>query len=157
MIDKIEKKIYSIQQLAPLIGEIVDNGGKVRFTVTGNSMFPHFVSRRDTVLAEKALDIKKHDIVLHRRSSGEYILHRVVSVRGDMLDIAGDNEIVIEKGVCKSQVIAKVCEFTRKGKTTSVNSFPYKLYSALWVAVLPIRYVILNITIPIRGLFHAKK
>ena len=53
-----------MKELAPVIEQSVNQGKQVKFTITGNSMFPLFANRRDQVIVEKAEDIKKYDIVL---------------------------------------------------------------------------------------------
>ncbi len=153
----IKKQIFSINDLAPFIAERVSTGASVRFTVTGNSMFPLFANRRDQVTVSAPEDIRKYDIVLHRRADGTYILHRVIAVRGDVLTIAGDNETERENGVKTSQVIAKVTGFTRRGREFSVNNPLYRAYSRVWLAVFPARHIILAVLLIVRRAFsHAK-
>lgn len=153
----IVQKFFSMKELAPVIEQSVNQGKQVKFTVTGNSMFPLFANRRDQVIVEKAESISKYDIVLHLREDGHYILHRVIGVKGNMLTIAGDNETVKERNVDSSRVIAKVTSFVRKGEECNLKSFWYKLYCRIWLAVFPFRIVILKPLIWIRRLLCAKK
>ncbi|MBQ7901869.1 MAG: S24 family peptidase [Clostridia bacterium] len=88
-----KNQFFSINDLMPLIKETISQGKSIRFSVTGNSMFPLFANRRDSVTVSPADKIKKYDIVLHRRADGTYIMHRVIKVKGNLLTIAGDNEI----------------------------------------------------------------
>ena len=152
-----EKKVFSIQELAPVIEQKVNSGGKVKFTVTGISMYPLLMDRRDQVIVEKAENINKYDIVLHRRHSGQYILHRVIGVKGDILTIAGDNELVKEYNVNKSQVVARVASFVRKGKGVSIDAFVYKAYSRVWTLLFPFRRIILEFLIRVRRVFCDRK
>ena len=153
----VEQKIFSIKDLAPVISQMVSDGMKVKFTVTGNSMFPLFVSRRDQVTVSKPDVISKYDIVLHQRSDGTYILHRVISVKDGMLTIAGDNETTKEKNVSTSQVVAKVISFVRKGNVHSTESFLYKIYSRVRRALFPSRGAVLVTLILARRLLLGKK
>lgn len=145
-----KNQFFSINDLMPLIKETISKGKSIRFSVTGNSMFPLFVNRRDSVTVSPVDKIKKYDIVLHRREDGTYIMHRVIGVKGDVLTIAGDNEIQKERNVSCSAVVAKVTAFTRKGRDYTMNELWYKLYSRLWLAVFPFRYEILAVLIAIR-------
>ena len=145
-----KNQFFSINELMPLIIETISAGNSIRFSVTGNSMFPLFANRRDSVTVSAAEDIKKYDIVLHKRADGTYIMHRVIKVSGDVLTIAGDNEIEKEKNVPKDAVIAKVTSFTRKGKDYTMNEMWYKLYSRIWLAVFPARFIILDFLIAVR-------
>jgi len=156
MIDT-EKIEFSICDLAPVIEEKVNSGGKVRFTVTGISMFPFLSNRRDQVTVSRADVVKKYDVVLHRRENGDYILHRVIGIKNGTYTIAGDNETEKEYGVKKSQIIAKATGFTRKGKKINPDSIAYILYTRFWVFVFPLRRVILELLIRIRRLFCGKR
>lgn len=152
-----EKKLFSIKELAPVIKQLVSQGKQVKFTITGNSMFPMLVNRRDMVTLSAPVDIKKYDVVLHQRKDGTYILHRVIGKKGNTLTIAGDNETVREKNVDISQVIAVAVSFERKGKTFTVDCGAYRIYSVIWLWVFPVRHFILNVLIYIRRLFCDKK
>lgn len=128
-----------IDELVPLIRECVSCGKEVKMRVTGVSMTPTLINRRDCVVLAKADKIKKYDIVLHRRESGQYILHRVIAKKGDVLTIAGDFEIEKEYPVYTSQIIARAVAFERKGRLCSCKNPLYKLYSAVWTAIFPYR------------------
>ncbi|MBQ8526337.1 MAG: S24 family peptidase [Clostridia bacterium] len=153
----IERRFYSMRELAPVIEQTVADGRRVKFTVTGNSMFPLFADRRDQVTVEKAADIRKYDIVLHLRDDGHYILHRVISVKNGVLTIAGDNETCKEHNVSPNQVIARVTSFDRKGRECSLNSFWYKLYCRVWLMIFPARHMVLRILLSVRRLLRGKK
>ncbi len=145
-------QFFSINDLMPLIKETISSGRSIRFSVTGNSMFPLFVNRRDSVTVSPADCVKKYDIVLHRRGDGTYIMHRVIGIKGDKLTIAGDNENTKEKNVPRDAVIAKVTSFNRKGRTYNMNELAYRLYSRVWLLVFPARLHILALLIWTRRL-----
>ena len=153
----ISRRFYSMKELAPVIEQTVSDGRKVRFTITGNSMFPLFSDRRDRVIVEKADCVKKYDIVLHLRDDGHYILHRVIGKKNGLYTIAGDNEITKERNVRPDQIIAKVTAFERKDREYTTDSKIYKLYSRVWLLVFPLRRVLLGIMLSVRRRFCAKK
>lgn len=140
-----QKQFFSINDLIPVIKETIASGGSIRFTVTGISMSPLLINRRDSVVLSEPKKIKKYDIVLHQRNNGDYILHRVIGRKGDTLTIAGDNEIQKEKNVNINCVIGKVVSFTRKGKNYTGNELWYIIYSRLWLLIFPFRYKLMNI------------
>ena len=146
-----------MKELAPVIEQTVSDGRKVKFTITGNSMFPLFSDRRDRVIVEKAESVKKYDIVLHLRDDGHYILHRVIGVKNGLYTIAGDNEISRERNVRPDQIIAKVTAFERKDRECTTDSKLYKLYSRVWLLIFPFRRVLLRIMLSVRRRFCAKK
>lgn len=68
------------------------------FQTTGDSMEPLLHSRKSTVIIEaKRGPLKRYDIALYRRPTGEYVLHRVVRVLQGAYLIRGDNRIFREK------------------------------------------------------------
>ena len=145
-----DKQFFSINDLMPVIKETIAGGGSIRLTVTGISMSPLLINRRDSVVLSKPENIKKYDIVLHKRENGVYILHRVIARKGDILTIAGDNEIEKEHNVHISCVIGKVTSFTRKGREYTGNELWYILYSRLWLLIFPLRYGVMDILRAIR-------
>lgn len=148
---------YSINDLVPLIKECISEGKKVNMRVTGVSMSPLLHNRRDTVVLEKADTLKKYDIVLHERSNGKYILHRIIKKKGDVLTIAGDFEIEKEYPVYTSQVIARVCGFVRNGVYHDVDEAFFKFYAMVWVAIFPFRFKALELLQFVRRIFRDKK
>ena len=147
-----KNQFFSINDLMPLIKETIAAGRSIRFSVTGNSMFPLFANRRDSVTVSPADQVRKYDIVLHMRADGTYIMHRVIGIKGNMLTIAGDNENQKEKNVPKEAVIAKVTSFTRKGRIYNMKEFGYLLYSRVWLWLFPARLGILDFLLWIRRL-----
>ena len=151
-----ENARYSIDELIPLIRECIESGHSVKMRVTGMSMQPLFFDRRDTVVLERADEIKKYDIVLHERANGHYILHRVLKVKGELLDIAGDFESQKEKNVHVSQVIARVTAFERNGIYHRADERKFMLYAVLWGILLPVRFPVLKTYRAVRRCLNAK-
>lgn len=121
-----------LEQLLPIIEEQLQNGQSVRFTTNGTSMLPMLRDGKDQVLLSPLPErLKKYDLPLYRRENGQFVLHRIVGV-GETYTCVGDNQFDLERGLRQQQMIGVVTEFTRKGKTYSVNAFSYKLYCRLW-------------------------
>ena len=139
-----ETKITDMNLLGAFICESIENGREVNLTVTGDSMYPLFKSRVDTVVLNKPQKLKKRDIAFYKRDNGSYILHRILKIKGDNLMIAGDNELKKEYPVRKEQVIGVVKSFTRKGEAHTVDELWYKIYSFIWCVFFPIRPLILR-------------
>ncbi len=148
-----EKKLTDMSLLGPFIESQIQEGKKVKLTVTGDSMYPLFKSRVDTVVLDKAVKPKKYDIVFYKRENGRYILHRVLKEKDGICTIAGDNEVKKEYPVKEEQIIAKVCEFTRKEKTHSSNELIYKIYAFVWVNFFPVRPFLLSVLLKFYKLF----
>ena len=61
--------------------QLLEQGETLMLPVLGHSMSPFLVHKRDTVwLAATHGPYKKGDIILYRRGSGSYILHRICAL-----------------------------------------------------------------------------
>lgn len=95
-------------ELVPLIKEVIPNGGEFRLYPRGTSMLPLIVQGKDSVVLIEPGLLSKGDIVLYQRKSGQYVLHRIVKIKGDNLVLCGDNQTELEYGITVSDVVAKV-------------------------------------------------
>lgn len=139
----MEKKV-ELKQLIPIIIEKVNCGGSVTITPTGNSMNPMLYHNTCTVtLVAPKGPLKKYELPLYARKDNSYVLHRVLKVnKNGTYSMCGDNQFVLEHGITHKAIVAVVSEFSRKGKSYSVNCFAYKAYYHFWVAIRPIRHFI---------------
>jgi len=140
------KKVKHVNMgvLSAVIIDSINNNSDVKLTVTGNSMYPLFRGGVDSVILTANSSIKKYDIPLYKRENGEYILHRIVKIKDNCLYIVGDNQKNIEFPVYPHQVLAVVKGFYRNGKYIPCDNIFYKLYSFLWVLILPYRHNVLK-------------
>ena len=136
---------YSVQEMAPVICEFVSAGKKVNITVTGNSMYPLFRNRLDSVVLEKCENYKKNDIVFYKRENGQYILHRIIKKDENGFCMAGDNETKKEYPVSEKTVIAKVTEAKRGEKNVEFSGAFYKCYCFVWTNLFFMRKILLKI------------
>lgn len=126
------------------IKEILDTTGKYTGLTRGMSMHPLIHELRDNIIVVKNEGrLKKYDVPVYL-VRGKYVMHRVVKVCDDHYVIVGDNrkekEIVTDDMICGVLV-----GFYKDGKRyiDCQNSFWYKLYSRIWVALLPIRPLVM--------------
>ena len=62
--------------------EQLDKCGKLIYTNVGDSMMPLIRQDKDLLIIEKPKGrLKKYDVPLYRRDSGQYVLHRILEVR----------------------------------------------------------------------------
>ena len=114
------------------------------FTV-GNSMEPLLYNRSTHVFIKKAEgDLRRNDIPLYKRPSGQYVMHRVIRVSKDHYYTRGDNRGYLEK-VPKAWVLGVVTKIYRKGKYISITDPGYRLYVFLWNLIYPFRRVYYSI------------
>ena len=124
------------------IEDIIEKEGVYASVTVGSSMRPLFKTHRDMiVLRKKDVMLNKYDVALYR-ISGKYILHRVIGIdkaRGVYI-IRGDNTYKKEY-IPFGKIIAVLVSFNRKGKHYDVSDKKYRVYSVIWCAIYPIRYV----------------
>lgn len=131
-----------LEQMLPLLQERLAAGQDVQFTPRGISMQPMLRDGQDNVtLSPVRGPLKKYDLPLYRRTDGQFVLHRVVSVSGQTYTCIGDNQFVLEPGVEHSWVIGVVTAFTRKDRRWSVNSALYQFYCRFWHISRPVRHL----------------
>jgi hypothetical protein len=80
------------------IEEGIKKNGYLLSTIVGDSMMPLLRNRRDTVKIVPVNDVlKKYDLPLYKRPTGEYVLHRIIKVKKEHYVICGDNRFLKEK------------------------------------------------------------
>ena len=139
-------KDFSLAELYPLIAEGIKSGGTYRFYPKGVSMLPLLKEDKDSVVLSSVSDLKKGDIVLYRRENGMFVIHRIVKI-ADSFTMCGDNQFLLEKGINKDQILAKVSSVYKGDKLLSFDSKSYRFY----VKMLPLRRFML------KNLFRSKR
>jgi signal peptidase I len=125
--------------------EQLEKNGKLIYTNKGDSMMPLIKQDRDLLVIEPVEGrLKKYDVPLYKRDSGQYVLHRILKVREDDYVICGDNRWVKEYGISDRHIIGVLTAVIRKGREVSVNSWKYRLYVHLWCDLFPVRAFILR-------------
>ena len=138
-------KVKSIYSISDMFTDTLSKGGEVKLPVKGISMYPLIRSGRDYVVLKAADHVGKYDIVFYTRADGSYILHRIVGSKGNTFKLAGDSETEKELGVTCEQIIARAEKIIRGKRTIDVNSRWYKLYSRLWVFLMPVRPMLIRL------------
>jgi len=142
------------EYLFPVIIELLNNNQKATITVTGNSMSPFLKEVRDRVeLSATSFDeIKRGDIVLIRRVTGCYVMHRVYKKEKDCFYMVGDAQEWIEGPLYPNQLIAIVKRVWRKNREISCDNIIWKSLSLLWLCLRNHRYTIFKINNVIKQL-----
>ena len=143
----MEKLDCSALDVAGSIEELINNGATVPVYVSGNSMNPFLVSRRDVVYLKGfcEAELKKGKILLFRRNGGQVVLHRLYrSLPDGRLQVVGDGQTECET-INKAQVVAVVSDIERKGKKFSADSLTWKTACFFWQLLMPLRPFIMRI------------
>lgn len=95
-----------LEEVAALLAE----GRDVEIMAKGTSMLPFIIGGRDSVILRKEADgsFLPGDIVLARRSPGNYVLHRIVAVNGEEVTLRGDGNVSGTETVSVKDILGKV-------------------------------------------------
>ncbi len=147
-----------LDQLGKVIEDRLKNGQQVRMTVVGNSMFPLFRSKLDSVVLAPIVDgVKKRDVVLYKRSNGQYVLHRIIGRKGDIYSANGDNQYWIESPLFKNQFLGKMIGFYRKNQYYTTKTLWYQLYSLIWFFLRPFRGLLIKFLIYCAKIYRTRE
>lgn len=119
--------------------ERLNAGETVPLVVTGGSMTPFLVHKRDAVLLSKIdAPVRRGDIILYTRAPGLLILHRACHIKPEGVYFAGDAQTRLEGPVAQERMVARAVAATRKGKQIAPGSFWWEFFVDFGVgSVLP--------------------
>ena len=132
-----------------LIDEIkkaIREGHTATLRVKGFSMRPFLEDGRDKAILGKHTTVRCGDAVLAEISPKTYVLHRIVNIDGDKVTLRGDGNLGTEE--CTLADIRGIAlAFYRKGRSTPdyTSGRKWRIYSAIWTRLLPIRRYLLYI------------
>ena len=119
--------------------------GEIVFSNRGRSMMPLIREGKDLVVIKKCRGrLKKYDVPLYKRDSGQYVLHRIIKVRKNDYVICGDNRYHKEYGITDRHIIGVLTAVIRNGKEISVTNRRYRLYVHVWYFLFPVRAFIMR-------------
>jgi len=146
----ITKELPNDKFLPFVISELHSVKGKtVTIPLRGRSMRPFLEDNRDKALLTITTQPNVGDAVLAEVSPGRFVLHRIVGIDDDNVTLRGDGNLGTEH--CRTgDVKAKAIGFYRKGhcKPDMTDGMKWKIYSAVWTRLLPIRRYLLFILHP---------
>jgi len=135
--------------------EELDRKGAFTYTCSGVSMLPMLRQRKDLfTIRKKQGRCKKYDVVLYKRQSGAYVLHRVVKVCEKDYVILGDNCLNKECGIKDEDIIGIMTSFVRDGKEYSASHKGYRIYASVWYFLYPLRRVWMKCKIKCRAVLQ---
>lgn len=123
------------------IKEILDKTGKYTGLTSGTSMEPLIHHQKDNIIVIKNKGrLKKYDVPVYVTKTGKYVMHRIIEVCDDHYVIVGDN-LLTKEYVTDDMICGVLVGFYKNGRhyVDCQKSRMYKLYSRVWVALLPVR------------------
>ena len=126
--------------------EEIEKSGKIIYTNVGDSMMPFIKQGRDVLVISRAEGrLKRYDVPLYKRDSGQYVLHRILKVRENDYIICGDNRWSKEYGITDRHIIGVLTGIIRDGREIPVTDRKYRIYVHLWCDFFPVRAFIIRI------------
>ena len=126
--------------------DVIERDGKLVYTNVGDSMRPLIRQGKDLIIIEKPQGrLKKYDVPLYKRDSGQYVMHRILKVRENDYVICGDNRYSKEYGITDKHIIGVLTAIVRDGKEISMTDWKYKAYIHLWCDLFPVRAFVLKL------------
>ena len=139
-------KMVDTKEYLDMVSGLLQEGRKnVPLTVAGSSMTPFFHHGDTVYLNPPAEPLKKGDVVLYVRPTGQYVLHRIVKVNADgsfiMLGDVQTQREWIEGSAAVRGIVVKV---QHRGKVLTEHSFRWRFFEKIWPNVVPLRPAIMS-------------
>lgn len=146
----MEQRKFSVKNavLIPQIKAFLQEGHTARFRVRGWSMRIFVEHERDEVLlaAPQLETLKRGDVVLAEVRPSVFVLHRIIKVEGENIVLQGDGNIGTKEYCQRKNVLGIALGFYRKGREVPdlTTSLKWRVYSAIWLKLSPLRRYILG-------------
>lgn len=143
---KVKEKQFVNADFIPEIIKLLNEGHTVTLQLRGYSMRPFLEDGRDKALLIKSKNPHLGAPVLAEVSPGHYVLHRIISMKGEDVVLRGDGNIGVER--CKlSDIKGEAIGFYRKGRKSidKTNGLKWCTYSFFWTILFPIRRYLLAV------------
>ena len=123
------------------IRQLISEGKRVSICAKGYSMNPFIMHMRDQITLGPWTDedIRKGAVVLVKDIRGLYVVHRIIRREGSRITLMGDGNIGITETAHVNEIIGMMVGGTKKGRTFSVKSLSWRLYSWIWKLLTPVR------------------
>lgn len=143
MSDFSKEAEHGVENVDMVIKALSEMGEYISLT-RGCSMRPLFREHKDVVVI-KPVDrpLKKGDVVLYpNENSTQYVLHRIMRFKGDILVIRGDNNLFTEY-IKREKIVGILSEFSRGGVNVNPDKcIKYKLYTFYICHFYYLRYIV---------------
>ena len=135
-----------------LASQVLATGSALRFQVRGTSMSPFI--RNGDIVAISPGNLRPGQVILCRLSGGRLVVHRVVKVLLDVLQVQGDALLYSDGLVGFSSVLGRVTSINRGSNQISLDSFAYNLFIRLWLWLTPVRRYLFRVIRLFRTIFR---
>ncbi len=125
------KELMRLEDALPLMEASFEAGAPFRFFPRGTSMLPMLRQGVDqvSIVSVESRRPQVGEVLLYRRSTGAFVLHRAVGKDGGGFICCGDNQTFLERGVQESAVIGVLEGYFRDGRWISADDKGYRRYA----------------------------
>lgn len=128
----------------PQVVQLIEEGHKATIVARGNSMRPFIEDCRDKLVFSKVDSLSVGDVILAEVTKGHFVCHRIEKLDNQTVTMRGDGNVRGTEVFPREHVRAKLVQVIRKGKLYTLStSRKWKLYSAVWPKLLPVRRYLL--------------
>ena len=115
------------------IEALLKNDCPVEFPIQGWSMYP-FLHDGDLVTIDPFIEQlpTTNDVILYRRANRLLVLHRVIKSTPEGIYCRGDNQIIDEGPIQRSQILGILRCYRRNNRTVYTSGVLYKSLSTIW-------------------------
>ena len=130
-----------------MVKDMLEMDKSAKITVVGDSMFPFLRNGIDSVELSQSnfVDIGRGDIVMIKRTTGQYVMHRVIKKELDCFFMVGDAQQWIEGPLLPEQLVAVVKTVWRRDKRIECAELKWGLPAMVWLKALRVRGVLLRV------------
>ena len=125
--------------LLSLVSEKLAEGHTAVIWVKGYSMRPFIEYGRDRVKLAYPKELNVGDAVLAQIAPGHYVLHRIISIKGDEIELQGDGNVRGTEHCRQSNVCGVVIEYIRPNRTLLASDPGLCRRIRLWRKLRPVR------------------
>lgn len=151
----MQKGTLNTREYVGMLKELVEGGDTVSMRIVGSSMSPFLINNRD-IIVFKAPDrkLRRGDMVFFQRDTGQFVMHRIYSVKKDGYYMVGDNQTQIEGPIRPEQIFALIIKVKRKDKWLEPGDFWWEFFARVWSRSIFMRRAITRIYSFVHKLFR---
>ena len=126
--------------------KLVNEGQRVTLPVNGYSMLPFIIGGKESVELVKPEKAAVGDVVLAWINGCRYVVHRIIRIEDNQVQLMGDGNLTAEEYCTISDVKARAeYVITPHGKRRYLYTPQRLRFSRLWSKLLPVRRWILAV------------
>jgi len=143
--EKIVKVLPNNELIDGLI-KLVNEGRRVTLPIRGYSMLPFIIGDRDSVELVSPGLVSVGDVVLAWINGSRYVIHRVIRIEGERVQLMGDGNLTANEYCPLSDVKARAeYVISPQGTRRYLYSSWMVFASRLWWHIRPLRRIILGV------------